>query len=585
MKNMKIAMKLIVSFGLVITLLVISMGVSIFNLTKLSEKVDYYSGQAIPMINAMWTGRRAMVATERALYHAATTNDAVATKKYIDEAETQIAAIKDVLAIMESSYTGDQADVQKYRALMDSTAEVKQQVYDMLLVNDNVNGLNLMAEKYTPTFVEAGNLLTDMANDVQARVNTYTEEAQRNSSNALFLLGGLALASILGAVVVCGAIVRSLTKPIREIEHAAVQMSEGHLDVEIAYQSKDELGNLADRIRVLTGTLRTIINDEAHLLSEMSKGNFAIRTACEDRYVGGFREVILSVREINRSLSSTLSQINEAANQVSSGSEQVSSGAQALSQGATEQASSIQELATTIGDISTQVNENAERAQHASTLADTAGQEMQQSADQMREMMAAMTDISDSSNEIGKIIKTIEDIAFQTNILALNAAVEAARAGAAGKGFAVVADEVRSLANKSQEASKNTAVLIENSLKAVQNGLSIAEKASRSMISTMESAKEVTQIVTGISGASVVQARSIEQVTQGVDQISGVVQTNSATAEQSAAASEELSGQAQMLRNLVGRFRLQDTECGGAAPAMAARIETATEFMVSGDKY
>jgi len=251
-----------------------------------------------------------------------------------------------------------------------------------------------------------------------------------------------------------------------------------------------------------------------------------------------------------------LIQINQASDQVASGSEQVSFGAQALSQGATEQASSVEELSATIVELSGHVKVNADHAAEASRLSNDAGSGVMESDGHMKEMIEAMGDISDKSKEIGKIIKTIDDIAFQTNILALNAAVEAARAGSAGKGFAVVADEVRNLAQKSAEAAKNTTVLIEGSILAVDNGTRIVGQTAKSLQDVVVKAGNVTNKMTDIANASEQQAKAIAQVTQGIEQIAAVVQTNSATAEESAAASEELTGQAQMLKELVGKFRL-----------------------------
>ena len=208
------------------------------------------------------------------------------------------------------------------------------------------------------------------------------------------------------------------------------------------------------------------------------------------------------------------------------------------------------------------MKQNADNAQQANAKAGSISTEMNVSNEKMQLMIQAMEDISHCSNEISKIIKTIEDIAFQTNILALNAAVEAARAGTAGKGFAVVADEVRSLASKSAESSKNTSVLIENSLKAVENGTRIADETAQSLYQAVNGVNEMTAIIGQISEASSAQAHSISQVTLGIDQISSVVQTNSATAQESAAASEELSSQSQMMKNLVNKFKLKDGSSG-----------------------
>lgn len=242
---------------------------------------------------------------------------------------------------------------------------------------------------------------------------------------------------------------------------------------------------------------------------------------------------------------------------MTSGSTQVSSGAQALSQGTTEQASSIEELASTIQLISDQVRQNADSALQAQQTIREVGGKLTKSNQEMQGLTEAMGEISSSSSQIGKIIKTIEDIAFQTNILALNAAVEAARAGAAGKGFAVVADEVRNLAGKSSEASKSTASLIEATISAVKGGASLADETAASLLEVVEGTQVIIAQINQIADSSAEQAASIAQVTLGVEQISAVVQTNSATAEESAATSEELSGQAQILKELVGGFKLK----------------------------
>jgi methyl-accepting chemotaxis protein len=288
----------------------------------------------------------------------------------------------------------------------------------------------------------------------------------------------------------------------------------------------------------------------------MASGDFQVGSKCREQYVYDYEPIMEALRNIRNNLSDALSRINESADQVANGSEQVSSGAQALSQGATEQASSIQELAATINDISNQINSNAQNAKEARKEAEGAEKNVLTSNQKMVEMNQAMMQISDKSNEIGKIIKTIEDIAFQTNILALNAAVEAARAGEAGKGFAVVADEVRNLASKSGDAAKNTTLLIEESMRAVENGTKISTDTAKSMHQVVESTKRINMIIENVAEASDKQAVAVNQVTQGIDQISSVVQTNSATAEQSAAASEELSGQAHIMKGLVQQFKL-----------------------------
>ena len=274
----------------------------------------------------------------------------------------------------------------------------------------------------------------------------------------------------------------------------------------------------------------------------------------------GVSRIREALEQILGALNSMMGQINVSAEQVSCGSEQVSAGAQALSQGASEQAATVEELAVSMDDITRQIAANAKRSAQAGSRATAVSMETVESNRRMQELLEAMGEIRDGSREIAMIAKTIEEIAFQTNILSLNASVEAARAGEAGRGFAVVANEVRNLAVKSAEASGNTAVLIENSLRAVRGGVRMADDTAKSLQNVVEGVKYIEESIRGITEASGAQAGSAEQVSQGIEQISSVVQVNSATAEESAAASEELSAQAQLLKELIRKFRLRDGE-------------------------
>ncbi len=384
-----------------------------------------------------------------------------------------------------------------------------------------------------------------------------TEESFDLYRTAIYLMGGIIVAIIIVGVIFSVVIIRLIKTPISEIENAAIKMAEGDLDVKISYTAKDEMGVLAAQVRSLLHKLQVIIDDENKFLAKMAEGDFTVESDCEEEYTGGFRPLLVSFQGIAERLNDTMQQISQSSSRVAGEAEQVSNGAQALAQGSTEQASSVQEFAATINEISNKVKENADNAQQANAMAGSVSTKMNVSNEKMQQMMQAMGDISNCSSEIGKIIKTIEDIAFQTNILALNAAVEAARAGTAGKGFAVVAEEVRSLAGKSAAASQNTAALIENSLRAVENGTQIAGETEQALLQAVNDVNEMTGIIGQISEASSDQAYAISQIMMGIDQISSVVQTNSATAEESAAASEEMSTQAQLMKSLVGRFKLK----------------------------
>ena len=321
-------------------------------------------------------------------------------------------------------------------------------------------------------------------------------------------------------------------------------------------------------MRSMTEIVKALIGDINYCMEELAHGNFTVKSRNIEAYIGDYADILKAMRDMKVSMSETLSKIESAADQVNAGGEQVSSGAQALAQGATQQASSVEELAATIQEVSQQVESTASHARTAKKENEQSHQQIGVCFQDMESLLNAMNKIETHSTEISKVIKTIEDIAFQTNILALNAAVEAARAGAAGKGFAVVADEVRTLASKSAEASKSTTTLIEGTVKAVKEGLDLSHETSQALQVVVESSKKVLDAVGLIAGAAEEQTASISQIAIAVDQISSVVQTNSATSEESAAASEELSSQANVLKELISRFRLEDTQAiGSTAPS------------------
>lgn len=362
---------------------------------------------------------------------------------------------------------------------------------------------------------------------------------------------------ISGVIAVC--IANKIANPIKMCADRLRLISKGDLKSSVPQvNTNDETKILLDSSKEIIYVLNKVIGDVDYLLGAMADGNFNVRTTAEEYYVGDLNGMLMSIRKINRKLSNALKSINVAAEQVSSGSEQVSSGAQSLSQGTTEQAASIQELAANINEVFERVQQNVSTADEARNKTIEAKGELDQSNNRMQDMLIAMSDISEKSKEIKNIIKVIEDIAFQTNILALNAAVEAARAGDEGKGFSVVAGEVRELASKSAQASKNSAELIENSLKSVEKGAKIANDTANSLAVAVENINNVANLVDDISKVSEGQYEQVKQVNEGADQISSVVQTNSATSEESAAISHQLSDQAEMLKKTVSIFQLRE---------------------------
>ena len=356
----------------------------------------------------------------------------------------------------------------------------------------------------------------------------------------------------------------AVINPINEATGVLDELSRGNLSVRVEGEYEGDHAIIKNALNTTIDTLRAHIGEVDTVLGRVAEGD--LTEGIEVQFVGDFESLKASINRIVASLSTVLYDINLAAQQVASGTKQVSDGSQSISQGATEQASSIEELTASISSIAEQTRQNAIDAGRANEISVAARNGAVAGDEKMREMQRAMAEINQSSANIAKIIKVIDDIAFQTNILALNAAVEAARAGVHGKGFAVVAEEVRNLAGKSAKAAKETSALIETSIKKAEAGTIIADETAQALSSIVSGMEKGVNIMGSIAAASNDQATAIAQVNKGIEQMSQVIQTNSATAQEAAAASEELSGQADLLKGMTGQFRLQNTSEQKARP-------------------
>lgn len=567
MKNLKIGKKLLITFMMIIVLFCCTVFVAVWGLRRNEEKYAQFYNVGYQITNKVMSMRRGLQIIAKDLTYMTVEEDDEKCQVYLADLDKELELMESNGNWLFENFQGEQALLDSFADNMTKAVELQEKVLE-LTKTDMTEARRVLLDEYQPILEKAVESLIEIS--AVAEKDAETDYETTTSMQEILVMAQLVMAGValIITLFLSTYLTRGIVKPINELEVAAEKIVSGDFDINVTYESKDEMGKLAVAFKNMAAILGDVIADASMLLEEMANGNFDVRTRAEERYVGRCQNLLISIRKLNRDLSITMGQINKSADQVASGSGQVSSGAQALAQGATEQAAAVQELAATIANISQQVKDTAENARDARNQSNMAGDEVERCNSQMHDMMNAMEEITRSSNEIGKIIKTIEDIAFQTNILALNAAVEAARAGEAGKGFAVVAEEVRSLASKSAAASKDTADLIESSIEAVSRGTEIANATAESLVKVVGDVRTAAGTVDKIADAAEEQADAVEQVTVGVDQISSVVQTNSATSEQSAAASAELSNQAEVLKGLVAKFKLR------AEYAMAASNST-----------
>ncbi len=405
-------------------------------------------------------------------------------------------------------------------------------------------------------------------------ISTLTTVRTKNVSetyvrNAELFMCGLVAVAIIITLIMAASLLKDIQRNMRMLSTAAMEIADGRVDVQLEKYREDEFGELVDDFKKIVDTIKY----QAEIANHLSQGNLDV-----DVKVKGTQDVLGNAFDsIFKENNQMLSGIRDSSIQLSMGAEQVSDASQALAQGSTEQASAIEEVTASITEIAERTKRNAEEANQANDSVHTMKNEAMQSDGHMKDMIGAMTEINESSENISKIIKVIDDIAFQTNILALNAAVEAARAGVHGKGFAVVAEEVRNLAGKSASAASETAEMIEDSIKKVEHGSKLAEGTAASLTEILGEVDNIVSLINSIAVASNDQATAVSQIDQAISQVSQVVQTNSATSEECAAASEQLSNQAMSLRTMIGQYKLKGGSSSSVAPVQSASADKAEE--------
>lgn len=556
-RKLKVGTKLKYAFTTVIVTLAIAVVVSLVSIVKMNVDTYKFYKEAYANSTLQMEIRKDIQLVGKYILWSMTTDDASSTQSYSNLAQKYADQVGKNVTALEKSYN----DKKKVAELKDAIEELKKQraaVIELAKRNKNDEALALFNSDYNDATEKIQDILVDIGKVASADAKSQYTSARVTGIVSIILMILIGAGTVAFSNVIRTTITGIMLKPIQELEGAAEKLKAGQLDVEINYESPDELGKLAGNFRQACKTLEVIVQDTSYLLGEMAEGNFNVSSNNAQIYIGNFKQQYESMSKLKHELSDTMTQINEASEQVASGSGQLAGGAQALAEGATDQAGAVEELTATVESVSGIAESSAESASGAYQMVRTAVEQADQSREELQALTNAMERISSTSQEIQNIIGSIEEIASQTNLLSLNASIEAARAGEAGKGFAVVADQIGKLAGDSAQAAVNTRDLIEKSLQEIENGNQITEKTVAALNKILESMNDFANAVKGASESSTEQANMLKQIEQGIEQISSVVQSNSAAAEETSATSQELSAQSEGLKNLVGRFKLAE---------------------------
>lgn len=552
MKNASIRTKLLVGFGCILLLLIGLNAFSLVNMRKTSNMVpDLYNGphmDSVTSIAFIMETARLDAAIKGMLVDG---NVSSYESKYQEAWKTANSELS--LLTASGHLSGEQES--RLTAAMSDMDRAYNEIKPLIAAGMN----DKAAEIFKNSFVKAAEQATAAGQELAVAANADADEFLKDSirmTNKNVIIQDIIFAvTLVCAMIIATKISLDFTRPIRKLAKGMDMVSEGHFDVHVENDSRDEMGVLTQQLNETVDYIKGYVYDIRNVLGEISQGNIAL--SVDHEYMGDFVAIQESMNQIIDSLNMTMNEIRGCGDLLSSGSSNLAAGAQILAQGSAEQTQAVDEFQVSlkiVADLTAQDGENAEKVTELSHLAWNA---VEESDNRMKEMTNAMHEIEASSQEIAKVIKLIEDIAFQTNILALNAAVEAARAGAAGKGFAVVADEVRSLAARSSDAANSTVAMIGSSVRAVENGTAIVQATAHALQAVGVNVRNMNDILGKIGESTAEQGRAFTKMTAAAEQISMVVHANSAAAEQNSAASEELSNQSEMLKELVGRFKIK----------------------------
>lgn len=550
MSKLTIKNKLYILIALPIVVLLLS---SAFNVYNAASITSYYSNFLNKTNETEILVKEARINILTMQKHFYRISQGIANSNDYTNISVNTTEVKNKLELIKNTFEGNEQYVVTYDTAINEWIAIINSSLDAIKNNEDILGyMNLETEK-SDLITKAALELEKQSNDIKTTVLSDIAEQEKFGylMTAIISVTTLVISLIIGL-----ASTRSILIPITLIVDAFKKLRDGDLNETVHYEADDELGVLAKNLNETIVFWENIIHELIENFDLLAHGNLNI--SMRQDYIGGFAPIKTNLEELTHKLNITLSQIDESSIQVKEGSQQIANASLLLAQGATEQAGSIEELSSAIIEVSNNVSQNAKNAAEANQRALDIGAHLNHSNSQMNEMLIAMEVINAKSSEIENIIKTIDAIAFQTNILALNAAVEAARAGSSGRGFAVVADEVRNLASKSAIAAKDTHVLINDTIAAVRNGTTIANETANSLNKVVQNTTQIVDLIDNINVSSSEQATSISQISIGLEQISQVIQSNSATSEEDAAAAEELLGLSELLHELITTFELID---------------------------
>lgn len=557
-KNMTISQKLSVGFGLVLFFLVASVAVGLFGVNSIHTQIEKYGTYTVPNSGHIRNMQTNLLSSIIALQDAIYAEDPAVKSKAIIRSQESIQEFNRAFTYFKDNQE-EATDVANIEISLAGVMKYQDEIIEYLEADTDSNraqAKKLFSTEYYPRSETTRQFVRDLVRIIETRAVSQREDAKKVTASAWILLLTCVIISIGLTIGVVFVIRKSIINPTKQIMDAFGEIAQGKLNYKIPYEGKDEIGEMAKLIEASNQIQSSILEDIISKISEISKGNLCVQMDMD--YPGDYASIKQSMEETVINLNEIMKAIYVTADQVNIGAEQVSGGAEALASGSTEQAATIEELESSVSEVANQAVRNQETIKETAHVVQKVVEEINTGNTHMGQLKDAMSDIESISGQIAGITKTIEDIAFQTNILSLNAAIEAARAGDAGRGFAVVADEVRKLAAQSADAAKQTAELIESTVETIAKGTEITGETVQVLRNVGIRVEGMMDGIVKIEESSGEQTLAIDQIKQGLEQVASVIQNNAATAEENSATSEEMTAQVVVLREKVGMFKLND---------------------------